>query len=71
MERRMGFSKNDVYYIGDNFDNDIIGANAAGWKTIWVNFRKHKAVDQEVSATYVVETPEELLRLVEELTRGL
>ena len=65
MERRMGFAKKDVYYIGDNFDNDVIGATAAGWKTIWVNFRNHKAIGQEVSATYVVETPEELLRLVE------
>ncbi len=71
MERRMGFSKNDVYYIGDNFDNDVIGATAAGWKTIWVNFRNHKAMGKDVSATYVVETPEELLRLMDGLTRGL
>nr|WP_321292535.1 HAD family hydrolase [uncultured Trichococcus sp.] len=71
MERIMGFSKNDVYYIGDNFDNDVIGATAAGWKTIWVNFRKHEEVNKDVSATYVVETPEELLRLVDGLTRGL
>ncbi|WP_161525928.1 HAD family hydrolase [Trichococcus alkaliphilus] len=69
MERRMVFSKNDVYYIGDNFDNDVIGATAAGWKTIWVNFRNHKITNQEVSATYVVETPEELLRLVDGLTQ--
>lgn len=71
MERRMVFAKNDVYYIGDNFDNDVIGATAAGWKTIWVNFRKHKRTAQEVSATYVVETPQELLRLVDGLTRGV
>ena len=71
MERRMGFSKNDVYYIGDNFDNDVIGATAAGWKTIWVNFRNHEVVNKDVPATYVVDTPEELLRLVDVLTRGL
>lgn len=71
MESRMGFAKNDVYYIGDNFDNDVIGATAAGWKTIWVNFRNHTARDPEIAATYVVETPEELLRLVDGLTRGV
>lgn len=71
MERRMGFSKNDVYYIGDNFDNDVIGATAAGWKTIWVNFRNHKAISEEIFATYVVEMPRELLRLVDGLTREL
>ena len=71
MERRMGLSKNDVYYIGDNFDNDVIGATAAGWKTIWVNFRNHKTIGQEVSATYVVESPQELLRLVDVLTIAL
>lgn len=71
MERRMGFSKNDVYYIGDNFDNDVIGATVAGWNTIWVNFRNHKAMGKDVSATYVVETPKELLLLVDGLTRRL
>nr|WP_319215737.1 HAD family hydrolase [uncultured Trichococcus sp.] len=70
MERRMGFAKKDVYYIGDNFDNDVVGATAAGWKTIWVNFRNHTIIGQDISATYVVETPEELLRLVDGLARG-
>lgn len=68
MERRMGFSKNDVYYIGDNFDNDVIGATAAGWKTIWVNFRNHTARDSEIVATYVVEQPKDLLKLLDQLT---
>ncbi|WP_320163937.1 HAD family hydrolase [uncultured Trichococcus sp.] len=71
MERRMDFAKKNVYYIGDNFDNDVIGATAAGWKTIWVNFRNHEVVNKDVPATYVVDTPEELLRLVDVLTIGL
>jgi len=69
MERRMDFAKNDVYYIGDNFDNDVIGATAAGWKTIWVNFRNHKITGQKVSATCVVFAPRELFKLLDELTR--
>lgn len=69
MERRMGFSKNDVYYIGDNFDNDVVGAKAADWKTIWVNFRNHTARDSEIVATYVVEKPSDLLKLLERLAQ--
>ena len=68
MERRTGFSKNDVYYIGDNFDNDVIGATAAGGETIWVNFRNHTARDSEIVATYVVEQPKDLLKLLDQLT---
>ncbi len=30
-------SKNECLMIGDNFDNDIIGANNAGWQAIWLN----------------------------------
>ncbi|CZQ96301.1 HAD family hydrolase [Trichococcus ilyis] len=69
LEEKMGFSKHDVYYIGDNFNNDIVGAAAAGWKTIWVNFRKHAARDPKITATYVVEQPMDLLKLLDHLTK--
>ncbi|PTQ83947.1 putative hydrolase of the HAD superfamily [Trichococcus patagoniensis] len=69
MEIRMDFSKNDVYYIGDNFDNDVIGATAAGWKTIWVNFRNHTTSDSGILATYVVEQLRDLLKLLDQLTQ--
>ena len=69
MEKKMAFSKEDVYYIGDNFDNDVIGATAAGWKTIWVNFRDHKPLNPEIAATYVVENPHKLLELLGKVTQ--
>lgn len=29
--------KGQIVYIGDNFNHDIIGANAAGWIPVWFN----------------------------------
>lgn len=30
-------------YIGDNFDNDVIGAKRAGWQALWLNHRERTA----------------------------
>ena len=69
MENQLAFTKEEAYYVGDNFDNDVVGATAAGWKTIWVNFRKHTAKNPEIAATYVVGKPSDLLKLMDQLTQ--
>lgn len=30
-------TKGQIVYIGDHFENDIVGANAAGWIPVWFN----------------------------------
>lgn len=42
MEVRLGFSAEEICYIGDSFDNDIIGAKQAGWQAIWYNPRRRQ-----------------------------
>lgn len=39
-ETLAGCHKNECLMIGDNFESDIEGAHAAGWKTIWLNDKK-------------------------------
>ncbi|MBO1305636.1 HAD family hydrolase [Enterococcus sp. 669A] len=64
LEDKLPVAKENIYYIGDNFLNDIIGAQSAGWKTVWANYREHEAVDETVIPDYVVESPRELLKTV-------
>ena len=36
MREKLGFSPEEMVYVGDNPLNDIEGARGAGWKTIWM-----------------------------------
>ncbi len=36
MREKMGFSPDEMVYVGDNPVNDIEGARSAGWKTLWM-----------------------------------
>ncbi|MCT2536074.1 HAD family hydrolase [Aquibacillus koreensis] len=42
IEDRLKLDKKKTVYIGDSFDNDIVGAKKAGWQAIWMNHRKRK-----------------------------
>lgn len=41
VEQKMGIDRENSYYIGDSYRNDVVGAKAAGWHAIWVNRRNH------------------------------
>ena len=36
MREKMGFSPDEMVYVGDNPVNDVEGARSAGWKTVWM-----------------------------------
>lgn len=46
-------------YVGDSYENDVIGAGNAGWDVIWLN--KYGARDQQHLAAYIVKNENELL----------
>ena len=37
MQEKLQLPNDSLYYIGDSLENDIVGANNAGWKAIWIN----------------------------------
>lgn len=62
--QKLQLQKEEVCYVGDSFENDMVGAKNAGWKAIWYNHRRHK-VAENVEPDYVVKNEEELIRLLE------
>lgn len=38
-EKNFGFNGQKTLYVGDNFDNDVIGAKNSGWQALWFNHR--------------------------------
>lgn len=60
------FNSDDIWYVGDSFSKDIVGAKGAGWKAIWYNRRNEKPTCKDIVPDYIVKTDEELFNLVKE-----
>lgn len=66
-ENQMGLIKEDTYYVGDSFDNDITGASKAGWNTIWMNRRKRENKNQTIKPDICVSDEKELYQVMEQV----
>ena len=61
----MGVQKEEVIMVGDNLMTDILGANRAGIKSVWIN--RHQKVRTDVIPTYEIQHLSELFRILKEL----
>ncbi|MBM7656267.1 HAD family hydrolase [Neobacillus cucumis] len=61
----MGLQKDEVIMVGDNLMTDVLGANRAGIKTVWIN--RHDKERNEVIPTYEIKHLEELFSILEEI----
>ncbi|MFM0621428.1 HAD family hydrolase [Streptococcus suis] len=65
MEERLGMSGEDICYLGDSFENDVVGAKAANWKVIWFNHRKRVEPVAPYQADKVVTDWDELVEVIQ------
>ncbi|KAB8137470.1 HAD family hydrolase [Gracilibacillus oryzae] len=63
IEDKLQLDKEETVYIGDSYENDIVGAKQAGWKAIWLNHRQRKINDQKWQADYSVDHTSHLLSI--------
>ncbi len=61
----MSLNKEEVIMVGDNLMTDILGANRAGIKSVWIN--RHNKERNEVIPTYEIQHLEELFPILEKL----
>lgn len=54
-QERIGLDPDKTYYVGDSYENDIIGAKQAGWGAIWVNRRKRAPVATDIYPDFIVD----------------
>ncbi|MCQ9300160.1 HAD family hydrolase [Staphylococcus hyicus] len=57
----------NTFYIGDNFENDVIGALNAGWRVIWFNRRNRSATHEGYKPDYYVDSEEALVEVIQTL----
>lgn len=70
---KMKIPRDDAWYIGDTFANDIVGACNAGWHSVWVNRRRNAMPGEEslrgLAPDKVVTTEKEMCEFVRKLIR--
>ncbi|MBF0777303.1 HAD family hydrolase [Streptococcus cuniculi] len=64
---RLQLRPEDMCYVGDAFENDVVSAKGAGWQVIWLNHRKRQAPDSPYQADAVVEKRQNLLGVIQKL----
>lgn len=58
---------NEILYIGDSYQNDIVGAKGVGWKTMWLNRRQSLLPDNHLIPDMIVEPQDHLLENIKTL----
>lgn len=66
-EARMGILPEETWYIGDSYENDVVGAKNAGWHVLWLNKRRNPLPPDGRKPDIEVHTEEELLEAVQAL----
>ncbi|ESV55649.1 HAD family hydrolase [Streptococcus agalactiae LMG 14747] len=56
-------------YVGDSFENDVVGAKSAGWQTVWFNRRGNIKSNIEYQADYQVNDLDDLYSLITAIIR--
>ncbi|MGJ9386199.1 HAD family hydrolase [Salipaludibacillus sp. CF4.18] len=61
IEKKLELEKSKTVYIGDSFENDVVGAKQVGWHSIWMNHRKRAMPDIGIKPDLVFSNTKELL----------
>ena len=66
MQEKLQLPNDSLYYVGDSLENDIVGANNAGWKAIWIN-RYKKKLPENVDIYKIAENNIELFEIIKKI----
>lgn len=66
MQEKLQLPIDSLYYIGDLLENDIVGANNAGWKAIWIN-RYKKKLPENVDIYKIAENNDKLFEIIKKI----
>ena len=69
-ESKLGFTPEDLWYIGDTYEADILSAGNAGWHSVWFNHRKRARRTDLPPADIEIQSKEDIFQLVNEMIRN-
>lgn len=71
VEEALHLNPAETWYIGDSIENDIEGAGNAGWHAILLNRRHNDTSGIQHRPDYIVESEEELLKVMKRVAGDL
>ena len=63
VENAYALNPEETWYVGDTYEADVVGANTAGWHTIWFNHRNRECPEKK-RADITVKSIEELKEVI-------
>lgn len=66
-EEAMELRKEDTWFVGDSYENDIVGAVRAGWHAVWFNRRERHIPEEGPKPDYTVESEQELFVIIKQI----
>ena len=51
---RVGVEEDEIWFVGDSYLNDIVGAKGAGWKALWINRWQKELAEGDVRPDIMV-----------------
>ncbi|HFI0150565.1 TPA: HAD family hydrolase [Streptococcus suis] len=67
LESRLGVEAESICYLGDSFENDVVGSKQAGWQSIWFNHRKRTVSVTSYQADKVITEWNNLVEVIQSL----
>ncbi len=67
LEDRIGFIPDERWFVGDTYENDVIGSLDAGWRCIWFNRRGRILEEGEPRPDLEVRSEDEMIARVGEV----
>lgn len=64
VNRKTNTQPADSYMVGDSFENDIIGADLAGWHSIWINPTNKPKSMESIQPTHEINSYPQLEELI-------
>ena len=65
-EKGMAQPVQEIYMVGDSYDKDMLEAINAGWRTVWMNHRRHPLPEGAKEPDYTAYSELELQKIFEE-----
>nr|WP_275068117.1 HAD family hydrolase [Mammaliicoccus vitulinus] len=67
VEFKLKLIKNETYFIGDSYNNDVVGSYNAGWNAIWIN-KRHLEIPKNLNTSKkTIYGDKELLEYIKDL----
>lgn len=67
VHEHLGVKPEQIWYVGDTYEADVIGGKRAGWNVIWYNHRHRDPDDGKNIADITVNTADELLEILQKM----